>query len=90
MATDDNDGVIVRSTIDLGRNLGLTVVAEGVENAETWVRLVEFGCELGQGYYFGRPMADDAFQALVRRDEGFAQRRPRAAAPALRVVRPAG
>ena len=89
MATDDNDGVIVRSTIDLGRNLGLTVVAEGVENAETWDRLVEYGCDLAQGYYFGRPMADDAFQALFRRDGGFAQRRARAAAPALRVVRPA-
>ena len=89
MATDDNDGVIVRSTIDLGRNLGLTVVAEGVEDAETWERLLEYGCELGQGYYFGRPMSDDAYLALLRREGGAPWRRARTTARALRVVRPA-
>lgn len=56
MAQDENDLVIVRSTIDLGRNLGLQVVAEGVENAEVWAKLGELGCDYGQGYYNARPM----------------------------------
>jgi EAL domain-containing protein (putative c-di-GMP-specific phosphodiesterase class I) len=43
MAEDDNDAVIVRSTIDLGRNLGLRVVAEGVETAEAMTQLAEMG-----------------------------------------------
>jgi EAL domain-containing protein (putative c-di-GMP-specific phosphodiesterase class I) len=89
MATDDNDGVIVRSTIDLGRNLGLDVVAEGVENDETWERLVADGCEIGQGFHFGRPMPEEAFEALLRRDAGFARRRLKPEAHPLRLVRPA-
>src|SRR5437016_3788139 len=55
MTTDANDATIVRSTIDLGRNLGLTVVAEGVETAETLERLKELGCDVAQGYLVGRP-----------------------------------
>ena len=53
----DNDGsdAIVRSTIDLARNLKLAVVAEGVEDASTWDRLGELGCDTGQGYYLSRP-----------------------------------
>jgi EAL domain-containing protein (putative c-di-GMP-specific phosphodiesterase class I) len=43
----------VRSTIDLGRNLGLRVVAEGVETAAAWRRL---GCDMAQGYYLSRPV----------------------------------
>jgi EAL domain-containing protein (putative c-di-GMP-specific phosphodiesterase class I) len=56
MAFDDNDAVIVNSTIDLGRNLGLRVVAEGVEDAETWARLALLGCDVGQGYHLSRPV----------------------------------
>jgi diguanylate cyclase (GGDEF)-like protein len=89
MATDDNDGVIVRSTIDLGRNLGLDVVAEGVENDETWERLVADGCEIGQGFHFGRPMPEEAFESLLLRDAGFARRRLKPEAHPLRLVRPA-
>jgi diguanylate cyclase (GGDEF)-like protein len=88
MATDENDGVIVRSTIDLGRNLGLAVVAEGVEDAETWARLLDYGCEVAQGFYFGRPMSDDAFRALVRGDAGVPPRTSARPLP-LHVVRPA-
>jgi diguanylate cyclase (GGDEF)-like protein/PAS domain S-box-containing protein len=47
---------IVRSTIDLGRNLGLEVVAEGVETADTMARLEELGCHLAQGYYVSKPL----------------------------------
>ncbi len=56
MSHSPNDAVIVRSTIDLGRNLGLEVVAEGVEDLETWMALAELGCDVAQGYYMSRPM----------------------------------
>ncbi|MGH2700314.1 MAG: putative bifunctional diguanylate cyclase/phosphodiesterase [Actinomycetota bacterium] len=56
MTDDDNDEVIVRSTIDLARNLGLRVVAEGVETHEVWNILQSLGCDLAQGFYLGRPM----------------------------------
>jgi EAL domain-containing protein (putative c-di-GMP-specific phosphodiesterase class I) len=56
MTSTPRDAAIVRSVIDLGANLGLSVVAEGVEDAETWERLFELGCERGQGFWLGRPM----------------------------------
>jgi diguanylate cyclase (GGDEF)-like protein len=56
MMDDDNDAVIVQTVIDLGRNLNLQVVAEGIEDAETWKRLAAMGCDIAQGYYLGRPM----------------------------------
>jgi EAL domain-containing protein (putative c-di-GMP-specific phosphodiesterase class I) len=59
MTSDDNDSVIVRSTIDLGRNLGLNVVAEGVENGPTCGALADLGCDVGQGYFFGKPVSAD-------------------------------
>lgn len=55
MATDDSDCAIVRSTIELAHSLGLVVVAEGVEDAETGVLLARLGCDQAQGYYYGRP-----------------------------------
>jgi predicted signal transduction protein with EAL and GGDEF domain len=58
MAADENDFAIVRSTIDLGHNLGLTVVAEGVENETTWELLTRLGCDGAQGYYFSRPLPE--------------------------------
>ncbi|MDT7543950.1 MAG: hypothetical protein QOE99_60, partial [Actinomycetota bacterium] len=56
LTSTPRDAAIVRSVIDLGANLGLSVVAEGVEDAETWERLFELGCERGQGFWLGRPM----------------------------------
>jgi diguanylate cyclase (GGDEF)-like protein len=56
MASNTSDAVIVRSTIDLGHNLGLRVVAEGVETPEAWQELAALGCDTAQGYYLGRPM----------------------------------
>lgn len=50
-----DDAVIVRSTIDLAHNLGLSVVAEGVENDVSMNLLVGYGCDRAQGYFFGRP-----------------------------------
>jgi diguanylate cyclase (GGDEF)-like protein len=65
MATSPSDAVIVRSTIDLGHNLGLHVVAEGVETQHAWQELTALGCDMAQGYYLGRPMpAADLEQQL--------------------------
>lgn len=55
MSQDENDAVIVRSTIDLGHNLGIEVVAEGVESPDIWDRLSLLGCDTAQGYYMSRP-----------------------------------
>ncbi|MEO8102863.1 MAG: EAL domain-containing protein [Betaproteobacteria bacterium] len=57
MLANEQDAVIVESTIALAHNLGLSVVAEGIEDARTEARLRELGCDEGQGYLFGRPMA---------------------------------
>jgi diguanylate cyclase (GGDEF)-like protein len=54
-----NDDTIVRSVIDLGHNLGLHVVAEGVEDVVTLGRLQELGCDSAQGFHFGAPMDAD-------------------------------
>ncbi len=56
MTEDANDEMIVRATVELGRNLGLQVVAEGVENRATADRLAEMGCDLAQGFFFSRPV----------------------------------
>jgi len=56
MASSNSDAVIVRSTIDLGHNLGLHVVAEGVETRDAWEELKALGCDTAQGYHLGRPM----------------------------------
>jgi len=56
MLEDENDAIIVRSTIDLSHNLGLKVVAEGVENAEVLQLLRAHGCDAAQGYHLARPM----------------------------------
>ena len=56
MADDDGDAVIVRSTIDLARNLGLDVVAEGVESESVLEALVDLRCSSAQGFYLSRPL----------------------------------
>jgi diguanylate cyclase (GGDEF)-like protein len=56
MAEDDNDAVIVRSTIDLARNLGLEVVAEGVETEAVLNDLAALRCDVAQGYLLSRPL----------------------------------
>src|SRR5438067_4525965 len=56
MDREEQHARIVRSTIDLGRNLCLSVVAEGVESAEVWNRLAELGCDSAQGYFLTKPL----------------------------------
>ena len=66
MLEELQDELIVNSTIHLAHNLGLTVVAEGVENEELLIRLHSMGCDEAQGYFIGRPMAvNNADQWLV-------------------------
>ena len=61
LMTDARDEVIVRSTIDLGHNLGLKVVAEGVEQIEALDRLRLLGCDLAQGYCLTQPLPFERF-----------------------------
>jgi len=61
MKNNENDAVIVRSTIDLAHNLGLQVIAEGIEDDETAEVLEILGCDYGQGYHIAKPMSKDDF-----------------------------
>jgi diguanylate cyclase (GGDEF)-like protein len=56
MERDADGTTIVRSTIDLGHNMGLRVVAEGIESEAVWYLLADLGCDQGQGYFMSRPM----------------------------------
>ena len=66
MTTSTSDAVIVRSTVDLGRNLGLRVVAEGVEDLKTCQELEAMGCDAIQGYYVSRPVPADELMTWLR------------------------
>jgi predicted signal transduction protein with EAL and GGDEF domain len=68
---DERDAAIVQSLVELGRRLGMHVVAEGVESRHAWERLAGWGCGEAQGYFVGRPMpAAELEQWLVRLGEG--------------------
>ncbi|WP_144777274.1 putative bifunctional diguanylate cyclase/phosphodiesterase [Marinobacter maritimus] len=63
---EPQDQLIVKSTIDMAHGLGLKVVAEGIENLETWKLLQSWGCNVGQGFYLSRPVsAGDLAQAAT-------------------------
>ncbi|CCE08090.1 Diguanylate cyclase/phosphodiesterase with PAS/PAC and Chase sensor(S) [Bradyrhizobium sp. STM 3843] len=72
LLTDADDAAIVGSTVSLSRQLGLMVIAEGIENQATADLLLRLGCEHGQGYFFGKPMpaADFERQFLMAKDAG--------------------
>jgi diguanylate cyclase (GGDEF)-like protein len=78
-ALSDNEAVIVRSTVDLAHNLGLRVVAEGVEDRATLECLRELGCDEIQGYYLCRPVPAEELSVWMAE-------RPTGAIPQLRVV----
>jgi len=67
LATNSSKRVIVRAIIDLGRALGLTVVAEGVETEVQRAMLCDMGCPVGQGYLFGVPNGEEGFAASLAR-----------------------
>jgi len=64
LASNPGDEILVRSTIELGHNLGLRVTAEGIEDAASLAILDRYGCETGQGYYISKPLAVAAFEAF--------------------------
>ena len=65
LATNAEDEILVRSTIDLGHNLGLKVTAEGVEDIESLDKLAGFGCETAQGYHISKPLPASAFEEFM-------------------------
>jgi EAL domain-containing protein (putative c-di-GMP-specific phosphodiesterase class I) len=70
MLSEPEDAAIVRSIVDLGANLGLSVVAEGVEDAATWAELERLGCANMQGFYLSPPMPISDFIEWLAAREG--------------------
>jgi len=69
-SSDDANATIVRSIIDLARNLSLRVVAEGVEDGITWETLASLECDVAQGYYLSKPIPPDRLTPwLIQRRE---------------------
>ena len=75
LQANTDDAAIVRSTIGLGKLLGLSVIAEGIEDHATAELLRSMGCEEGQGYYFGRPMPAAEFEQTFLMNSGNLRRR---------------
>jgi EAL domain-containing protein (putative c-di-GMP-specific phosphodiesterase class I) len=67
MESDTDSAVIVRAIVDLGHNLGLKVIAEGVETLAAKKMLIDFDCDEAQGYYFSRPVTDADITRLMRK-----------------------
>ncbi|WP_018604521.1 bifunctional diguanylate cyclase/phosphodiesterase [Uliginosibacterium gangwonense] len=78
MLDDEQDAIIVRSTIGLAHSLGLRVIAEGVENTATLEQLREFGCDEAQGYLLGRPLPPEAAFELMQTTAEGSEDRPQA------------
>jgi diguanylate cyclase (GGDEF)-like protein len=70
MSSDAEISTIVRSTIDLGHNLGLKVVAEGVEDLSVWNLLRTLGCDDAQGFFMSRPLEPRALASWIRANDG--------------------
>jgi diguanylate cyclase (GGDEF)-like protein len=66
MDVDASDAAIVRSSLDLARNLNLEVVAEGVETQAVWDQLTDLGCTSAQGYFLSRPLPAREFERWLR------------------------
>jgi len=69
MLNDDGNAVIAQSTIDLGKNLGLKVVAEGVSSQEIFDRLTELGCDVAQGFHIARPLDEPTLRGFLTESE---------------------
>lgn len=72
IVSDPDDVVIVRSIVDLAHNLGLRVVAEGVETEDQFAMLREMGCDCAQGYLFSRPITADEMGARLAAEKASA------------------
>jgi len=71
LETDEDDQIIVRSTIELAHNMGLSVVAEGIEDEYTLHWLAEHGCELAQGYFISRPQPSEKITPWLAKKHDF-------------------
>ena len=65
MISSKEDRLLIKSTVDMVHGLSKSIVAEGIENTESMDFLVKLGCDIGQGYFVGRPMKFSDFQAYV-------------------------
>lgn len=65
MLKNENDAVIVRSIVDLAHNLGMLVIAEGVEDRGTYDLLKKLGCDAAQGFYISRPLPADELDSWL-------------------------
>jgi EAL domain-containing protein (putative c-di-GMP-specific phosphodiesterase class I) len=79
MCHSDSSAVIVRSTVQLAHNLGLRVVAEGVEDEQTMQALGDLGCDMAQGYVLSRPLTADRVVPWLAQYSGELGARSRAA-----------
>ena len=94
MAIGEKDRMLVESAIELGHNLGLTVVAEGVEDQATLSALELLGCDVAQGFYFAQALDAPTFHSWVRNFTALdavgplddLEREPRSVAPAFRGI----
>ena len=64
------DRAIISSVVTLSKSLGLSTLAEGVETREQLQVIKELGCDLAQGYYFGKPMSEEEAEALLNKEKG--------------------
>jgi EAL domain-containing protein (putative c-di-GMP-specific phosphodiesterase class I) len=80
LASDPDSGAIVRSAVGLGHNLGLRVVAEGLQDRMAEAVLVEAGCDAAQGFLIGKPLAEPEMTALLMTNPGVKGKAPEAAA----------
>jgi len=64
------DAQLARAVLRFGQEMGLSITAEGIEVPEQWAALKELGCDLGQGYYFSRPVGEDRLEAAIAKLPG--------------------
>ena len=76
MTNEPQDAVIVRSTIDLAHNMGMLVVAEGVETLETFNSLQSISCDLVQGFYIAKPLSSEELQSWLTTSQWVANTKP--------------
>ena len=92
MADSAEDANIVRSAIELGHSLNLTVVAEGIESPEHLRQLEDYGCDVAQGFHLGRPLPAEQIPGWLRSltESSAVPARAETSAHALRSFEPAG
>jgi diguanylate cyclase (GGDEF)-like protein len=84
MCNDNDDQVIVKTTLNMSHNLGKEVVAEGIEDAETFHALLGLGCDIGQGYYIARPAPAEILMNWLKNTE-YSVRKIHTVVPAFHV-----